>query len=185
MFSNLYKVIKKTVDVTTEYSKATVKAVQKAKNDWQIEENIRIMNHLATTVPVPLYGHGGLTADQAVGVDYDDYQDPPVPNRGSLPCAPLERMYSEFDILTRLRPPAWHQFSITEAERSVVVVEDPTMSFCEARRSCQLEVVFQPLASVGKALEEELTHRVIVPLPATIVHKIVFLACGKSDVLPP
>jgi len=180
MFSNLYKVIKKTVDVTKEFSKNATAKYQ--EQDYYEKLNV----YHGPQLTVMNYLTGAFTkAEQAEGVDYDDYQDPPVPNRGSLPCAPLERIYSESDILARLRLPAWHQFSITEAERSAVVVEDPTMSFCEARRSCQLEVVSQPLASVGKALEEELTHRVIVPLPATIVHKIVFLACGKSDVLPP
>jgi len=180
MFSNLYKVIRKTVDVTKEFSKnATAVYHEQAYHDaLHINHGpqLSIMNYLT----------GVFTeAERANGVPYEDYEDPFEPARGSLPCSPYERIYSESDILARLRPPAWHQFSITEAERSAVVVEDPTMSFCEARRSCQLEVVFQPLASVGKALEEELTHRVFAPLLATIVHKIVLLACGKSDVLPP
>jgi len=180
MFSFAQNVIKKTVNVVKDAHKQFKLSEQEAASDYY--------RYYAKAKPqdvrLTIYGIVDvLPADRAIGVDYEDYEDPPNPAKGSLPCAP--HFQSIDSVLARLRPPAWHQFSITEAERSVVVVEDPTMSFCEARRSCQLEVVFQPLASVGKALEEELTHRVIVPLPATIVHKIVFLACGKSDVLPP
>jgi len=183
MFSNLYKVIKKTVNVVKEVQKNSAAA-------YQEELYFARLNEAPKPQESQLTWKNFLTgvieeAERANGVDFEDYEDPPEPAKGSLPCSPHEKLYSEFDILARLRPPAWQQFSITEAERSAVVVEDPTMSFCEARRSCQLEVVSQPLASVGKALEEELTHRVIAPLPATIVHKIVLLACGKSDVLPP
>jgi len=179
MFSKVFNVVKKTVSAVRELQKQSTEAWE----EESFQNDLIFLNSKARSMTVSQILRSDLPTAQ-VAVPAKRFRLPFNRHAKSTPHLSVhirtEVFCSEQDILLDLRVPAWFQFSITEAERSTVVAEDPTMSFPQVLGSAQLSL-FGILGSVGEALERGMTHRVI----AQFVHTCPQLAHGKTDFLPP
>jgi len=176
MFSKVFNVVKKTVSVVRELQKQSTEAWE----EESFQNDLLFLNSKSRSLSQVLRSDV-LYAQPALSLSLCFSKKKPANGTPHLSIHIRTEVFcSEQDILLDLRVPAWFQFSITEAERSPVVVEDPTMSFPQVLGSAQLSL-FGILGSVGEALERGMTHRVI----AQFVHTCPQLAHGKTDFLPP